>query len=75
MNRDGHADWDGPLTPRVVFTEPQVAAVGRDPAEALDAGIQARAVDADPGDTPGASFIGKGAPSACARSSSTSSAR
>ncbi len=65
MNRDATADWDGPLTPRVVFTEPQIAAVGRTLREALDAGIQARAVDADMGGTPGASFIGKGAPSAC----------
>ncbi len=65
MNRDATADWDGPLTPRVVFTDPQIAAVGRTLREALDARIQARAVDAELGRTPGASFIGKGAPSAC----------
>jgi pyruvate/2-oxoglutarate dehydrogenase complex dihydrolipoamide dehydrogenase (E3) component len=65
MNRDVTADWDGPLSPRVVFTDPQIAAVGRTLREALDAGIPARAVDADLGRTPGASFIGKGAPSAC----------
>jgi pyruvate/2-oxoglutarate dehydrogenase complex dihydrolipoamide dehydrogenase (E3) component len=65
MNRDATADWDGALTPRVVFTDPQIAAVGRTLREALEAGIQARAVDADLGRTPGASFIGKGAPSAC----------
>jgi pyruvate/2-oxoglutarate dehydrogenase complex dihydrolipoamide dehydrogenase (E3) component len=65
MNRDATADWDGPLAPRVVFTEPQIAAVGQTLREALDAGIQARAVDADMAATPGASFIGKGAPSAC----------
>jgi dihydrolipoamide dehydrogenase len=65
MNRETTADWDGPLSPRVVFTDPQIAAVGRTLREALDAGIQARAVDADLGRTPGASFIGKGAPSAC----------
>jgi pyruvate/2-oxoglutarate dehydrogenase complex dihydrolipoamide dehydrogenase (E3) component len=63
--REATADWDGPLTPRVVFTDPQIAAVGRTLREALDAGIAARAVDADLGRTPGASFIGKGAPSAC----------
>ncbi len=28
MNRAASADWDGPLTPQVVFTEPQVASVG-----------------------------------------------
>jgi pyruvate/2-oxoglutarate dehydrogenase complex dihydrolipoamide dehydrogenase (E3) component len=65
MNRPATADWDGEMTPRVVFTEPQIAAVGRTLREALAAGIAARAVDADMGRTPGASFIGKGAPSAC----------
>ena len=65
MNREASADWDGPLTPRVAFIDPQVAAVGRTLREALDAGISARAVDGDMGQTPGGSFIGKGAPSAC----------
>jgi pyruvate/2-oxoglutarate dehydrogenase complex dihydrolipoamide dehydrogenase (E3) component len=60
MNREASADWDGPLTPQVVFTEPQVASVGHTLERALAAGIVARAVDADPGSTPGASFIGKG---------------
>ncbi|HEX3834384.1 MAG TPA: NAD(P)/FAD-dependent oxidoreductase [Solirubrobacteraceae bacterium] len=64
MNREAHAVWDGKLTPRVAFTEPQVASVGYTLAEALAEGIEAQAVDADPGKTPGASFIGKGAPSA-----------
>ena len=64
MNREAHATWDGELSPRVVFTEPQIAAVGRTLEQALEAGIAARAVDADPGATPGASFAGKGAPSA-----------
>jgi pyruvate/2-oxoglutarate dehydrogenase complex dihydrolipoamide dehydrogenase (E3) component len=63
--REATAGWDGPLTPRVVFTDPQIAAVGQTLREALDARIAARAVDADLGRTPGASFIGKGAPSAC----------
>jgi pyruvate/2-oxoglutarate dehydrogenase complex dihydrolipoamide dehydrogenase (E3) component len=63
MNREARAVWDGKLTPRVAFTEPQVASVGYTLAEALAEGIEAQAVDADPGKTPGASFIGKGAPS------------
>jgi dihydrolipoamide dehydrogenase len=63
MNREARADWDGQLTPQVVFTDPQVAAVGYTLAQALAAGIAARAVDADPGATPGASFIGRGSPS------------
>jgi dihydrolipoamide dehydrogenase len=60
MNRAASADWDGPLTPQVVFTEPQVASVGYTLKRALDAGIRARAVEGDPGATPGGSFIGKG---------------
>jgi pyruvate/2-oxoglutarate dehydrogenase complex dihydrolipoamide dehydrogenase (E3) component len=63
MNREAHAVWDGKLTPRVAFTEPQVASVGYTLAEALAEGIQAQAIDADPGKTPGASFVGKGASS------------
>ena len=61
MNRPARAIWDGELSPRVVFTEPQVAAVGRTLEEALDAGVQAIAVDRDISATPGASFVGKGA--------------
>lgn len=62
MNREARAAWDGPLAPRVAFTDPQVASVGLTLAEALERGLPARAVDADPGATPGASFIGRGAP-------------
>jgi pyruvate/2-oxoglutarate dehydrogenase complex dihydrolipoamide dehydrogenase (E3) component len=64
MNRPASVDWDGELSPRVIFTEPQIAAVGRTLAQALDVGIAARAVDAEIGSTPGASFVGRGAPSA-----------
>jgi dihydrolipoamide dehydrogenase len=60
MNRDATADWDRALTPQVVFTEPQVASVGYTLDQALAAGLAARAVDGDPGNTPGASFVGKG---------------
>jgi dihydrolipoamide dehydrogenase len=62
MNRDLRATADGAASPRVVFTEPQVAAVGQTLAGALAAGLPARAVDAEVGRTPGASFVGKGAP-------------
>jgi pyruvate/2-oxoglutarate dehydrogenase complex dihydrolipoamide dehydrogenase (E3) component len=62
MNRPARATHDGPLSPRVVFTEPQIAAVGRTLQRALDDGLPARAVDAEIGATPGASFVGKGAP-------------
>ena len=60
MNREASAVWDGPLTPQVVFSEPQVASVGHTLDSALAAGIRAKAVDGDPGSTPGASFIGRG---------------
>lgn len=63
MNRDLEARWDGPLSPRVVFTEPQIAAVGATLEAALEDGLPARAIDAEVGATPGASFVGKGAPS------------
>ncbi len=62
MGREMRALWDGPLSPRVVFTEPQVAAVGLTLDAALAAGLPARAIDADPESTPAGSFIGKGAP-------------
>jgi pyruvate/2-oxoglutarate dehydrogenase complex dihydrolipoamide dehydrogenase (E3) component len=62
MNRPARATHDGLTSPRVVFTEPQVAAVGRTLEGALDEGLAARAVDADIGATPGASFVGRGAP-------------
>jgi dihydrolipoamide dehydrogenase len=61
MNRRARATSDGPLSPRVVFTDPQIAAVGRTLARALEAGLPARAIDADIAGTPGASFVGKGA--------------
>ncbi len=62
MNREARATADGPMSPRVVFTEPQVAAVGHTLERALEAGISARVVDAELGSTAGASFIGRGAP-------------
>jgi pyruvate/2-oxoglutarate dehydrogenase complex dihydrolipoamide dehydrogenase (E3) component len=61
MNRPARAIWDGELSPRVVFTEPQVAAVGRTLEQALQDGVPAVAVDGDIARTAGASFVGKGA--------------
>jgi pyruvate/2-oxoglutarate dehydrogenase complex dihydrolipoamide dehydrogenase (E3) component len=54
--------YGGKLSPRVIFTEPQVAAVGYTLASAQEAGIDARAVDADVNHTAGASFFGRGVP-------------
>jgi pyruvate/2-oxoglutarate dehydrogenase complex dihydrolipoamide dehydrogenase (E3) component len=53
---------DGPLSPRVIFTDPQVAAVGHTLASAQEAGIEARAYDVDTSGTAGASFIGRNMP-------------
>jgi pyruvate/2-oxoglutarate dehydrogenase complex dihydrolipoamide dehydrogenase (E3) component len=53
---------DGALAPRVVFTDPQVAAVGHTLESALAAGIEARAVDHETAAVAGGSFYGRGAP-------------
>jgi pyruvate/2-oxoglutarate dehydrogenase complex dihydrolipoamide dehydrogenase (E3) component len=47
-------------SPRVTFTDPQVAAVGRTLAQAEEAGIDARTVDVPTDGTAGASFQGRG---------------
>jgi dihydrolipoamide dehydrogenase len=47
-------------SPRVTFTDPQVAAVGKTLAEAEAAGIDARAIEVPTDGSPGASFQGKG---------------
>ncbi|HXE43976.1 MAG TPA: NAD(P)/FAD-dependent oxidoreductase [Conexibacter sp.] len=52
---------DGPLSPRAIFTEPGVAAVGHTLASAHEAGIAGRAVDRETSGTAGASFHGRGA--------------
>lgn len=65
LNRPGGAlapdEPDGGRSPRVTFTEPQVAAVGYTLDAARDAGIDAVAVDAPSDGTAGASFVGRGA--------------
>ncbi len=53
---------DGRLSPRVIFTEPQVAAVGHTLASAQAAGLKVRAVDTPVGATAGSSFVGHNAP-------------
>ena len=46
-------------SPRVTFTDPQVAAAGKTLEQAQEAGIDARAVDVPTDGTAGASFYGK----------------
>jgi pyruvate/2-oxoglutarate dehydrogenase complex dihydrolipoamide dehydrogenase (E3) component len=53
---------DGRLSPRVIFTEPQVAAVGHTLQSAEDAGLHVRAVDTSIEGNAGGSFVGHGAP-------------
>jgi pyruvate/2-oxoglutarate dehydrogenase complex dihydrolipoamide dehydrogenase (E3) component len=62
LGKDVAATADHAEVPRVVFTEPQVAAVGRTLAAAREAGINARAVDVRTSGNAGASFTGRNAP-------------
>ncbi len=59
LGRPLQAVAEGLGSPRVTFTDPQVAAVGRTLAQAQGAGIEARAVDVATDGTAGASFQGK----------------
>jgi len=60
LGRDVQIVYGGPLSPRVIFTEPQVAAVGYTLAGAKEAGLNVRAVDVPIGANAASSFIGKG---------------
>ncbi len=60
LGREVEAVAEGLGSPRVTFTDPQVAAAGRTLDQAREAGIDARAVDVDTDGSPGASFQGKG---------------
>jgi pyruvate/2-oxoglutarate dehydrogenase complex dihydrolipoamide dehydrogenase (E3) component len=53
---------DGPLSPRVIFTEPQVAAVGHTSDTAADAGLLIDVVETTTSGNAGGSFYGRGAP-------------
>lgn len=65
LHRPGGAllpdELDGDRSPRVTFTEPQVAAVGYTLDAAREAGVDAIAIDAPSDGTAGASFVGRGA--------------
>jgi dihydrolipoamide dehydrogenase len=53
---------DGPLSPRVVFTDPQIAAVGHTTGTAAEAGLEIDVFDAETSANAGGSFYGRGAP-------------
>jgi pyruvate/2-oxoglutarate dehydrogenase complex dihydrolipoamide dehydrogenase (E3) component len=61
LGRDAPLRSDAALSPRVTFTDPQVAAVGHTLASAQEAGINARAVDVPTEANAGGSFVGRGA--------------
>ena len=60
LGEDARAISDGPGAPRVIFTDPQIAAVGQTLAGALRAGLAAEAIDLATAGTAGASFYGRG---------------
>jgi dihydrolipoamide dehydrogenase len=53
---------DGGASPRVIFTDPQVGAVGLTLAAAEEGGLRVRAVDVETSGNAGGSFVGRGAP-------------
>ena len=61
LGRDASATSEALGSPRVTFTDPQVAAVGLTLAGATEKGIDARAVDVDTAANAGASFHGRDA--------------
>ena len=60
LGREVEAIAEGIGSPRVTFTDPQVAAVGKTLAQAKVAGVDAIAIDVPTDGTAGASFQGKG---------------
>ena len=62
---DARVRGAGAHAPRVVFTDPQVAAVGHTLASAVEAGLNVRTVEVDPGGNAGGSFVGRGTAGLC----------
>ena len=64
LGKPAHLDRlaDGPPPPRVVFSDPQVAAVGHTTRTAEAAGLNVRAVDVTTSGNAGGSFYGRDAP-------------
>jgi dihydrolipoamide dehydrogenase len=60
LGRQVEATAEGLGSPRVTFTDPQVAAVGKTLAQAQEAGLSVSATDVGTDATAGASFYGKG---------------
>ncbi|MBA3305786.1 MAG: NAD(P)/FAD-dependent oxidoreductase [Thermoleophilaceae bacterium] len=62
MGRQAVVTADGSVSPRVIFTDPQVAAVGHTLDSAQNEGLNVRAVDATTSGNAGGSFYGNDAP-------------
>ncbi len=62
LGKDVRLRSDGGASPRVIFTDPQVGAVGLTLAAAEEAGLTVRAVDVETSGNAGGSFVGRGAP-------------
>ena len=64
LGKDSAAEHgaDGPLSPRVIFTDPQVASVGHTTRTAQDAGLSPRVIDVPTSGNAGGSYYGRGAP-------------
>ncbi len=62
LGKDVRLRSDGAASPRVIFTDPQVGAVGLTLAAAEEAGVRARVVEVETSGNAGGSFVGKGAP-------------
>ncbi len=61
LGREVQLRSDGARSPRVIFTDPQVGAVGLTLAGAQEAGLRVRHVDVDTSGNAGGSFVGRGA--------------
>jgi dihydrolipoamide dehydrogenase len=62
---DAAAIAEGLGSPRVTFTDPQVAAVGKTQAQAEEEGVRVKVVDVPTDGSPGASFYGKDTGGTC----------
>jgi pyruvate/2-oxoglutarate dehydrogenase complex dihydrolipoamide dehydrogenase (E3) component len=61
LGRDAQLRSDGARSPRVIFTDPQVGAVGLTLEGARTAGLRVRHVDVETSGNAGGSFVGRGA--------------
>ena len=63
LGGDSSVDHDGTISPRVIFTDPQVAAVGHTTEAAIAEGLNVHVVDREVSMNAGASFYGRNTPS------------